>query len=109
MNSIGNINRVKNVVVIKLLMIIFVKGFWILVLMLLDSNIGIRFSVDVIVVINIGCSFDVVLLNMVLDIDNLFVMCWLMFFIIIILFRIVILNKVIKFMEFGIERYCFDN
>lgn len=74
-NRMGNINSVKNVVVISLFMIILVSGFCIFVLMLFDSNIGIKFNVDVIVVINIGLSLDMVLLKVVLLIGRLFLIC----------------------------------
>lgn len=91
-----------------MLIIIFVNGCCIFVLILLDINIGIKFKVDVIVVISIGFNFEVVFLKMVLDVFRLFLICWLIFFIIMILFNIVILNKVIKLMEFGIDKYCLD-
>lgn len=106
--KVGNIKSVKSVVVISLFMIIFVSGCWILVLILFDINMGINFSVDVIVVIRIGFSLDVVLVKIVFLIVIFFFICWLIFFIIIMLFKMVILNSVMKLIEFGIDRYWLD-
>lgn len=46
---------------IKLLIIMVVSGCWVFVFILLESSIGIRFRIVMLVVIIIGCMCNVVL------------------------------------------------